>query len=281
MLRLNIIKRHLSNLPKFSNKLQIIPTVTKTITNKEMINKNRGLNNFMLKTLSHTGLGVGSTLIVATVLSYSPELTGHYPIMMGCGLLTAIGGCFGLCSTKYLVHTKKFIDKDTNETCEELYSENTFQRSLAYTAIIGGTNLSVAPLLAIANIQGLLLPTTFSTILVFSGAMHYAYNCDPKSLGPIGPALNGCLIALIGSGFTGLASTLMFGPNIFSIFMHNINVYAGIPLFTAFIAYDINQAILMYNDRNPDHYGCSVILYLDFINLLTRIVEITDDNQKI
>lgn len=55
---------------------------------------------------------------------------------------------------------------------------------------------------------------------------------------------------------------------------HIISLYGGIPLFTGLIAYDTHKSIEKYNSGDPDHLGCSVELYLDFMNLFVRFVEI-------
>ena len=84
----------------------------------------------------------------------------------------------------------------------------------------------------------------------------------------------GGLVGLVGMGLVGLGSQLIFGPTMFSMALHSIDTYAGIVLFTAMSAYDTHKSIEMYENKDPDHLGCAINLYLDFINLLIRIMEV-------
>lgn len=54
----------------------------------------------------------------------------------------------------------------------------------------------------------------------------------------------------------------------------NVDIYGGIVLFTGIITYDMYIAEKLYREGNHDHLGCSTKLYLDFINILIRIITI-------
>ena len=71
----------------------------------------------------------------------------------------------------------------------------------------------------------------------------------------------------------GLGSTLIFGPNALSALVHNVDIYGGIGLFTLMSIYDSYMAKQMYLKGEADHLGCATTVYLDFINLLIRIME--------
>ena len=80
-------------------------------------------------------------------------------------------------------------------------------------------------------------------------------------------------MGILGCGMTGLTSQLIFGPNEFSSFLHSVDVYMGIPLMAGFVAYDTHEARAMYKNGDPDHLGCAANLYLDFINILIRVID--------
>jgi FtsH-binding integral membrane protein len=86
--------------------------------------------------------------------------------------------------------------------------------------------------------------------------------------------LMGGLMGLVGLGVVNLGSVAIFGPNVVSTALHSVDTYGGILLFTGLTAYDTQKAISRYQNRDPDHLGCSVELYLDFMNLFVRIMEI-------
>lgn len=272
------IYRKFSKLSIKDKNVEFVPAITQVMTqvmtNKEAIDKDYGLKQFMNKTYVYTGSGILTTMGTGLLLSNTPEMFQYLPWLFGGGFLTGICGCFGLGWSRYKVHTTHFKHPETNKVIEAYHSENTPERQLSYGAVIGGMSLMVSPLIAFANVSGILMPAMLSTSLVFGGAIHYANTRKVGELEIWGSALYGGLWGLIGCSLTGIGSTLIFGPNMFSVFMHSIDLYAGIPLFAGFVAYDTHKAIDMYKQKDPDHLGCSVQLYLDFTNLLVRMIEI-------
>lgn len=273
-IRSPIIYRKISKLSFKDKNVDFLPAVTQVVTNKDAIDKDFGLKQFINKTYVYTGSGILATMGSGLVLSHNPEMFQYLPWLFGGGFLTGIGGCFGLGWSRYKVHTTHLIDPLTNKVVEAYHSENTPARQLSYGAVIGGMSLMVSPVIAFANVSGILIPAILTTSFVFGRAIHYTNTRKVGELEPLGSALYGNLWGLIGCGLTGIGSTLLFGPNIFSVFMHSIDLYAGIPLFAGFVAYDTHKAIDMYKQKDPDHLGCSVQLYLDFTNLLVRMIEI-------
>jgi len=96
----------------------------------------------------------------------------------------------------------------------------------------------------------------------------------------MGPALTGGLLSLIGCGLTAIVTNAIIGPNVFSSMLHSIDLYVGIPLFAGFVAYDTHVAIEMYKNKDPDHLGCSANMYLDFMNILVRMIELMSKFKK-
>lgn len=122
-------------------------------------------------------------------------------------------------------------------------------------------------------------PTIFSSAtlmsgLVFGGSIIAAKYCQKGSLLVWQAPLMGGLVGLIGIGLVSIGTQLVIGPNIFSSALHSIDTYGGLVLFMGITAYDTHKAIDRYENKDPDHLGCSVELYLDFVNILIRIMEI-------
>ena len=89
------------------------------------------------------------------------------------------------------------------------------------------------------------------------------------------------LYSLVGLGLTSIASLLIFGPNPFASLMMRVDTYGGLLLFVGLSIYDSHKAIKMYKENQPDHIICAVTLYLDFMNILIRVMEIMKDVKKI
>lgn len=260
--------------------IEFIPTVTQVITNKEAIDKDFGLKQFMNKTYLYTGGGILATMGTGIMFSQSPLMIEHLPLLFCGGFFTAMAGCFGLQFSKYKIHTTHIKDPISCKVLEAYHSKNSIERKISYCAIIGGMSLMMSPSIALANVIGILPPAMLATGSVFGGAMYYAKTKKVGELDALESALYGSLFGLIGCSLTGICSTMLFGPNIFSVFMHSIDLYAGIPLFAGFVAYDTHKAVDMYRKKDPDHLGCSVQLYLDFTNLLLRFIEIMASLKK-
>jgi len=64
----------------------------------------------------------------------------------------------------------------------------------------------------------------------------------------------------------------MYGPNAFMLLASRIDIYGGIALFTGLTMYDTHTAIERYKSFDPDHLSSSLDFYLNFINMLTRIM---------
>lgn len=272
---------HFSNFSvSNTNNVHYLPPETHVLTNKQVIDLDSGLKSFMNKTYAYTGGGIFSTLAGGMFLSQNPELFQYMHILSGAGFFIAFGGTLGMGMTKYNVKTTYLRDPRSHQTVASYSSENSTGRKISYLAVLTGMTMTVSPLLAMANLEGILMPAMLSSGLVFGGSMLYAKTCKVGALEVWGPTLYGGLFGLIGCSTLGILSHWIFGPNMFSGFAQDVNVYMGIPLFAGLIAYDTHKSIQMYQVQNPDHLGCSVELYLDFINVLVRIIRIMSNNQQ-
>ncbi len=200
-------------------------------------------------------------------------------LMMGGGTVLALGGAIGLGYAKYTVHRKEIsanYPDGRKKLADYWYSKNSPTRMLSGTSVVAGMTMVMTPFIEIMNaISPTILPSALvATSCVFGGSIAYAYMKPKGALLAWEAPLMGGLVGLVGMGLVGLGSQLIFGPTMFSMALHSIDTYAGIVLFTAMSAYDTHKSIEMYENKDPDHLGCAINLYLDFINLLIRIMEV-------
>lgn len=232
---------------------------------QNLIQKDAGLSRFVSRVYATTGLGLGATLGGSCILAANPEfmMMSAGPLVLG-GFFTSIAGCLGLHFAKYE------ISEDQTE------STNSPARIASYSAIVGGMTASTAPLWTIFHtIDPMIMPISLGlTATTMGAATFWAHRQPPGKLLSWEQPLMGGLFSLVGVGLVGLGSQLVFGPNALSLVLHNVDTYGGIVLFTAFTSYETHAAVKMYQDGDPDHLGCSINVYLDFMNLLIRFAEI-------
>lgn len=169
---------------------------------------------------------------------------------------------------------------DTNDTdctnntknIEILYSVNSTGRMISYGCLITGVGIGMTPLYL--TFPNAIFPAFIASSCVFYGSTWYTMKKGVGELKPYGGVLYGGLGGLVGVSLLGVGSNLIYGTNWFGDITHLISLYGGIPLFTGLVAYDTHEAIEMYESGNPDHLGCSTQLYLDFVNLFVKFVEI-------
>jgi FtsH-binding integral membrane protein len=179
-----------------------------------------------------------------------------------------------LIALQYSVHkdiVKVYTNGKKNQV-EISYSINSIPRTLSYISLIVGNGIIMVPMFAI--IPDSVLPAFIASSSVFGGATWYAMTRKTGELEIWGSALHGGLTGLVGVSLVGLGSNLIFGHNWFGDITHLVSLYGGIPLFTGLVAYDTHKSIEKYQSGDPDHLGCSTELYLDFINLFVRFMEI-------
>lgn len=245
---------------------------------QDMIDKNYGLKKFINRVYGYTGAGIAGSLALTQVLPYLCDTNnlGLY----GSGVLLMFGSIMGLSMGKKTKHTIQEIINGKNYTTK--YTEHSILRKLSYGGLVTGTGIIMTPLAVIcASIDPLIIPKALvATSAVTLGAMYYTLNKRQGELNSWGAPLYGALTGFVGLGLLSLSSQLIYGHNTFSEIWYNIDTYAGIPLFAGLIAYDTSKAIEKY-EEDPDEINAATEIYLDFINVLIRMMSImAKSNEK-
>jgi FtsH-binding integral membrane protein len=278
------------------------------LTNRDAIRADTGLRQFITRVYNYTGASVVATIALGSAMAQS--VPAHPGFFFLAGIVLSYGGLFGIQGSKFQVVRQLYLDSSSSQTAlsiednspkhsiqmrgpnhlmnsshhhhhqavEVLSSKNSVSRMVSYGAFLTGISMFTAPSLLVY--PEALVPAFLASSSVFGSAALYAYAKPVGALEAWGPALYSALGGLVFSGFSGLISQLIFGPNPVSECLFDINLYAGIPVFAAFIAYDTHKAVQVYQNGVPDHIGCSVELYLDFMNLFLRFMEIFGKMQK-
>lgn len=255
-----------------SNKPRITLDSEPTTTNNEC---SVGLSKFMSKVYSRMGLGISATM--ATSLGLMPFIGDHNPfIYLGVGFVTAIGCSFGISSSEPTYKTKY-------EGTELIhYSENSVLREASFWGLTGGMGVMLAPFMGmIMEIDPAIVPASLLLSgTIFGGCALFASKTKNADIMKWKAPLMIGLGSLIGIQLAGLGSMLIFGPNTFSNIVQNVDIFGGTILFTFMSVYDAYVARQMYISGKPDALGCSTSVYLDFINLLIRIMQILAKAKK-
>jgi len=276
------------------NKIEVIDRSQLQYT--DIIDGNFGLKQFIKRTYMWTGLGITSSLGLSLTGSYFPQIIGWTSpgIFLGSCAILSIGGAIGVGMGKYTIHRQLVNINNMSGTAlqtqktdisflksnqvEIIYSTNSPLRKLSYIAMLTGNGLMFIPIFI--ALPDAVLPAFIASASVFGGATMYAWKRKPGELDHWGPVLYGGLSGLVVVSLLGVGSQMFLGHNWFGDMTHMISLYGGIPLFTGLIALDTKKAIEKYQDGEPDHLGCSTELYLDFMNLFIRFIEIISKIQK-
>lgn len=257
--------------------INLVQSVTKTddrIVEKEefysvhkSVSTYSGVERFLGKVYATTGLSIAATLGIAQSLSYSGMAVQYTIQSFGMGAVLCFSGLAGVMYSKYRI----VADVDG------IRSENTTNRILSYGAFVSGMSLTMAPMVEICNLYSpTILPiATGLSISTMIGASLFAYSRPNDSLLIYKAPLMGALTGLFGVSLSALVGSWIFGYNNIAIqILHNVDLYGGIMLFSALTAYDTHKAIDMYKRNDPDHLGVATDMYLNFMNILIRVMEV-------
>lgn len=235
-----------SNVNRFymnqNNQDNVKDTSSDALKTQEIISKNVGMNQFLMRTYNTTSLSIVGALSSAYISMSMPFVLAN---MGGCsiaGFLMTLGGFVG-------ASMMKPIDTVENVNGVEIFkTTNTPLRLGLYSMGVMGLGLGATPLFLFANaVNPTIIPTALGlTTAIFGGASLVAYNMPKDKMLGYGGVLSGSLLGLIGLQLVGLLVSAFNGPNAFSSLLMSANNYIGIGIFTAFIAFDTHLAIKMY-----------------------------------
>lgn len=260
---------------RFSNQKPFETVSSSSLTTNEAISKNVGVNKFLTRVYTTTGLSffgaLGTSYTIMSVPALSMMMT---PLAIG-GIVASL---VGILSTSYMkpTYVKEWEKIGPTEKIEYIRSVDSPLRKALFGLGVMGLGMSSTPLLALATAMS---PTIVPTCLgltgaIFGGASLVAYNMKKDSMLRYSGVLMGSLVGLIGLQLVGLASALVVGPNPFSLLLFNASNYIGIGLFSVFIAYDTHVSIKMYENGEPDQIGMATQFLLDIWNIFTDLLRI-------
>jgi FtsH-binding integral membrane protein len=235
-------------------------------TVRDEIMEDIGLQKYILKSLWYAG---GMTTATLAISAYAPMLYHPLDISFG-GLAVAFVSVIAFKNCKYeVLHT--YINNE-----KRYYSKNSVPRLIAAGGVVVGMGACLSPIMQIQleSYPGLLTTALLTTTSVSAGVIALSMYKPSGSLVQFGGFLMGTLTGFVSLGVASILSHYIFPGNSFAMVWHRLDTYLGIPLFAGLLAFDIHMAVEQYKAKNPDHLGNSINLYLDFINLLVRIMSI-------
>lgn len=135
----------------------------------------------------------------------------------------------------------------------------------------GLSGMSVGPMIAVATaINPMLVPTALgATGLVFGGATMAALFTKSGSFLRFGAPLMGCTLAMFacGIGMIFVPATSALAP-----VLHNVYLYGGLMLGTAFVSYDTQRMIEDYKEGNEDVPMAVANMFINLKMIFTRLL---------
>jgi len=152
--------------------------------------------------------------------------------------------------------------------------DNKVLRQNLFLGVAGLMGLSIAPLVA-ASAPGVVFAAALGTSAIFGGFTLAALKARRKSMLMLGGVLGGGLMLVFSCAIAGLLLPL-FGVTSPAILgaLYNVNLYLGLGIFSLYIAYDTQRMIESYKAGDDDHISPALSLFLDIINIFTRLLQI-------
>lgn len=233
------------------------------------VDKTIGLKKFLTRTYLYTGAGITGSLSSGLIMGSFFGMSSPF-LLMGTGMATSFAGLYYINKIRPRQITNKF---GSDESDAEYMTVNPTSRKVAYGVLVTGMGLVMAPALYVSP-AGLVVGSAVLSSLIFSSCAAYAYRYGTKKILGWRMPLTVGLVGMVGMGFLSLGSSLIFGPNMFSSLWFTFNTYAGIALFTGISIYDTQKAMIQYKNKDADHLYCSTEMFLDWINIFVRMLEI-------
>lgn len=126
--------------------------------------------------------------------------------------------------------------------------------------------MSIGPLVKMGAMKGVLPSALIMTGAIFAGMTAVALLAPRGKLLALGGPLFGMLLGMIA-----ISLFSMFYPTAFA---HSILLYGGLLIFSLFISYDTQSMIERARCGNTDHVGDATSLFLNILNIFTRLLSI-------
>lgn len=249
----------------FSVVVRRSPTQKQVIQKQNIIENGVGVKRFMAKVYTKMGLGVAATMGTALTLAPFDFGLGAF----GVGAVGMFGSIYAFSKYSPTHHTKMVEDETV------YYTKNPKAREYAYWSLAGSMGIMMSPVVGIyMTVDPFVIPAGIMiSSYVFGGCALYSYRTTNTAISTWKAPLMIGLTGLVGMQFIGLGASLLFGANSFSSFIHSVDTFGGIGLFTLMSIYDAYIAKQMYIKGDADHLSCALTVYLDFMNLLIRIMD--------
>jgi len=245
--------------------------IPKGPTVEDVIKKDASLNAFMTKIYKTTGLSISASLGVSYMLANSILVYSHPFMVLFGGLAASLGGIIAFNRIAPIIRREKIIGGQLIEKWE-----NPMSRKMAFASIIAGSGAMLSPFLGSLLVMnpGIIPMAIGLTTLIMGGSSLYAVKKPLGEFKTWEATLTGGIIGLVGMNLLSIASSLIFGPNIFSYACSRVDLYIGLGLFTAFQAFDTQQAVNEFRKGHYDHLSHVIQFFLNFKNLLIRILSL-------
>ena len=153
------------------------------------------------------------------------------------------------------------------------HTHSTALRAGLFAAFTGLSGLSLAPLLMVAmKVSPAIVPQALVYTTALFGVMTgLSLMAKPGATLRWGVPLGGGLLLLMA---TGVGAMFVPVTSAWYPLLHSFQLYGGLALFTAYIAYDTQKMIDEYEMGEDDHIKHAVDLFIDFKVIFTRILAI-------
>lgn len=231
------------------------------------------VNTFMRDIYLTSLFSFGGTLVGAQLLSMT-QLGLYTPAAM-VGALVSLG-----CIMGFSFSQPNFVRVSDVSGQQKLVAINSLRRKLFFGGVVAGSAFAMAPALAIANsINAAIVPASLvCTLGLFLGSSLYAIRQPLGKFSSWGGPLYGALFSLLVLQLAGLGANWIWGANAFTSAIYTVKPYFAIGLFTAFQAYDTQNALQEYNDGHVDVLNHAMEYFLNLKNLFISFLQIFTRN---
>lgn len=195
-----------------------------------------------------TGIGIAAG---ASLFTMATPLVAVHPMIPGLASIVPLMG---------LMYTSKHTHSQT-------------MRAGLFAAFTGLAGMSMAPLLFVAmKVAPMAVPQALLITTGLFGTMTaLSLFAKPGAALRLGVPLGGGLIVLM---LTGVAGMFVPVTSAWYPLLHNIYLYGGLALFTAYIAYDTQNMIAEYEMGQDDHLKHALDLFINFKAIFMRVLSL-------